>query len=165
MLDNNLEYTQWNVNSTLDDGDKYEYEYISQNNPLYGIHQVKVQYADNPVVITNAKFDTGARTTSISIELGKKLGLTEEIFKVADELESHKIDKSITEPELKKMVDELAQKYNFHLEKSRSASGVTIRVYFPITIMYNGRILKTQANLKDRTGLKSEMLLGLSDML
>lgn len=157
-----MNYFEWTSDSTS----PYNgYNYTSKDKTYYGVHTVEVQFGNNPPVSIEAKFDTGAKSTSISFPLGKKLGVSEEFFKAAQELEEHKIEKNVGERELKKKVDDLSKKYNLILESIKSASGITIRVYLPITIYHNGRIIKTQANLKDRSGLSTEMLIGLQDLL
>mgnify|MGYP000291514667 CR=1 FL=1 len=51
------------------------------------------------------------------------------------------------------------------VQMSKSSSGFSIRAYIEISIHYNGNNVKTEANLRDRSGLSCEMLVGLKDML
>ena len=144
----------------------YQYQYSSNSQIFHGIHQIKIQYNNNPPIEVTAKFDTGAKSSSISYEVAQKLGIDADLLNCSLLIEDEKIDKSITKEELKKKIDDLSEKYNgLELDSVRSASGVSIRVYLPITIYHSGRTIKTSANLKDRTGLKAEMLVGLADML
>jgi hypothetical protein len=161
-----LEYSKWTSDSTADPGDEYNYQYTSREKIYYGIHPIQFQYEGGPIVNALAKFDTGAKTTSISYDLGKRIGVPDNLFKVAHDLEEEKIDKSASDEEIKLKIEDLEKKYpGMILDKVRSASGVSIRVYFPITLYFNGRTVMTIANIKDRTGLKADALVGLGDML
>jgi len=159
-----LEYLEWSSDAT--EPIKYNYEYLSDAKIFYGIHPIKIQYGDNPPIEVTAKFDTGAKSSSISYEVAQKIGVDADLLNCSLLIEDEKIDKSITKDELNKKIGDLSEKYNgLELDSVRSASGVSIRVYLPITIYHSGRTIKTSANLKDRTGLKAEALVGLKDML
>ena len=161
-----LEYSKWTSDRTADEGDEYNYQYTSRDKIYYGIHTIQIQYGEGPIVAASAKFDTGAKTSSISYELGRRIGVPESLFQIAHDLEDEKIDKSVSEEEIKTRMEDFQKKYpGMILDKVRSASGVSIRVYFPIILYFNGRTVATTANIKDRTGLKAEMLVGLSDLL
>lgn len=159
-----MEQSKWTSTST--DEQKYTYRYTSNKSTYYGIHQVHIQYKDNPIIEVTAKFDTGAKSSSIDYSIAKKLGVEDEILEAARTVGSEEIDKTADKKNLKSKVKDLSETHKgIELDSVRSASGVSIRAYIPITIFYNGRIIKTSTNLKDRTGLKAEMLIGLDDML
>ena len=161
-----LEYTKWNSDTTGDPGDDYNYQYVSKDKLYYGVHLIQIQYEGLPFVSVEAKFDSGAKTSSISYELGKRMGVPDSLFQIAQDLEEEKIDKSIPEKVIKEKLDSLETKYpGISFNRVKSASGSSIRVYFPVTLFFNGRTIMTQANMKNRSGMKCEMIVGISDML
>ena len=63
-----MNYFEWTSDSTS----PYNgYNYTSKDKTYYGVHTVEVQFGNNPPVSIEAKFDTGAKSTSISFPLGK----------------------------------------------------------------------------------------------
>jgi len=159
-----IEQFEWSSNPS--EPINYVYEYQSNNKIYYGIHNIKIQYGDNTPIEVSAKFDTGAKSSSISYDVAKKLGVPDDLLKCSILIEDEKIDKTIGKEQLNERIQLLSKEYpNLELDSVRSASGVSIRVYLPLTIFHSGRTIKTSANLKDRTGLKAEALIGLNDIL
>ena len=56
--------------STTTSGEPVEYDYTSKDNIYYGVHDIFV-IRDNKRVKVKAKFDTGARTSSIDFSVAK----------------------------------------------------------------------------------------------
>ena len=93
------------------------------------------------------------------------------ICKKCKELESLKIPSTLN----KVQQDMLEFRFSRMLKKEfpevsyakvvKSSSGVSVRAYIRLELSYNGRHIKTDVNLRDRTGLSCEMLVGLRDML
>jgi hypothetical protein len=92
-------------------------------------------------------------------------------LKKCKELESLKIPNTLT----KVQQDMLEFRFSRMLKKEfpevsyakvvKSSSGVSVRAYIRVNLSYNGRHIETDVNLRDRTGLSCEMLVGLRDML
>lgn len=147
----------------------WDWEYTSKDKTYYGIKKVKISLG-NTTVEANAKFDTGARTSSIDFKLALKLGISNELINKCRELESVTIDKNIDKKTQKKMEREWFKKFSDYpqitsVQLSKSSSGFSLRAYIRLSISYSGRIINTEVNLRDRSGLQAEMLIGLKDML
>lgn len=165
-----MEFNQW-VTTTTDSSVKdVDYHFITSQKLLYGIHEIRVTY-DRTTIKANAKFDTGARSSSIDLKLAEKLGIKEELIKAYQDLEKVEIPKTLSKEEKEKMEKEYSDTYSkkypgiTSVQISKSASGFTIRPYVRLQLEINGRLIFTEANLKDRSGLQAEMLVGLADML
>lgn len=161
---------EWTTNITNSNITEIEYDYISKNRMLYGIHEVVIIYNNNKIK-AKAKFDTGARSSSIDLQLAKRLGISEELFEAYKELEKVEIPKDITNNKKKliekKYTDEYSEKFSdvSSVQISKSASGFSIRPYVKVKLHFNGKYVETEVNLKDRAGLECEMLVGLKDLL
>ncbi len=146
------------------------YSYKSKDKTWYGIHKILLSY-EGKTGYVKAKFDTGAKTSSLDIESARRLGVSEHIIEATKELEKVKIEKTITKNEQDSMKAKLSSEYRdkypgvSKVEFIKSASGFSVRLYIKMTLNYDGRIIHTDVNLKDRTGMKAEMLVGLSNML
>ena len=146
------------------------YSYKSTDKTFYGIKKINL-FMNGKSIFVNAKFDTGARTSSLDISSARKLGVDESIINATNELEKIKIDKNITKKEEKKITKDLEEKYKkdypgiSSVQFIKSASGFSVRLYVKMVINYDGRIIHTEVNIKDRKGMKAEMLIGLKDML
>jgi hypothetical protein len=167
-------YKEWVSSSTRPiskdlEGD-IDFNYTSSDKIFYGVHNISLSRNGKNIEV-KAKFDTGARSSSIDFSVGRKLGISEELIRKCKELDNIEVPKSIT----KSSQIELERKYSNDLKKqfpditrvqmSKSSSGFSIRAYIEISIHYNGNNVKTEANLRDRSGLSCEMLVGLKDMI
>jgi len=156
--------------STTTSGEPVEYDYTSKDKIYYGVHDIFV-IRDNKRVKVKAKFDTGARTSSIDFSVAKKLGLSDELLDECKNLDSIDIPRNIKKSEQK----EVEKLYTLDLKRkfpevtsvqmSKSSSGFSVRAYVKVKIEYFGKVLETEVNLRDRAGLSCEMLVGLKDMI
>ncbi len=147
-----------------------EWDYTSKDKIYYGIHKISLT-REGKTVEVKAKFDTGARSSSIDFSVGTKLGLSKELINKCRELDHIDVPKSITRVEQKS----LERKYTNDLkiqfpeitsvQMSKSSSGFSVRAYIKVDINYFGKNISTEVNLRDRSGLSCEMLVGLKDML
>jgi hypothetical protein len=149
---------------TSEEGLEYSYEYISTKGIFYGIHTVKFQYGDNPPIEATAKFDTGAKSSSIDYEVAKRMGVPQNLVEAADFIIKQEISKDVLKEEKDLLIKDLSEKHLIEVDTVKNATGITLRAYLPVTIYYNGRQIKTRANIANRSGLKAEALIGLSDM-
>ena len=164
-----VEYNQWYSTSTTP-GQNVELEYTSKDKITYNVHKVTLTLGGKSVEV-KAKFDTGAKSSSIDFAVATKLGVSDELLKKCKELESLKIPSTLN----KVQQDMLEFRFSRMLKKEfpevsfgekaakvvKSSSGVSVRAYIRVELNYNGR----NVNLRDRTGLSCEMLVGLRDML
>ena len=165
-------FENW-VSTTTSGGDfdtDSQMQYVSRDKTYYGVHNIWVSRSDKRVSV-KAKFDTGARSSSIDFSVAKKLGISQELIDKCKELEHIEVPKTISKEDQKKMELRLTKelKTDFPevtaVQSSKSSSGFSVRAYIQIDIELDGRIVTTNANLRDRTGLSCEMLIGLKDML
>lgn len=145
-------------------------QYTSKDKIYYGTHEVYL-IRNGKRVKVKAKFDTGARSSSIDFEVAKQLGISDEIISKCKELENIQVDKDITKEAQKELEKKLSRdlKKQFpdivSVQMSKSSSGFSVRAYIKCDIEYYGRVVSTQVNLRDRKGLTCPMLVGLKDML
>jgi len=166
-----IEYNKCdNVTSTIPGDPQINYQYTSKNKIYYGVHIIYI-IRDNKRIQVTAKFDTGARSSSIDLSIGEKLGLGNELIEAYKELEKIEVSRDISKKQLSKMENDLTEEYSkkysdiSSVRASKSSSGFSVRPYIRLTLEFNGKYITTEANLRDRTGLSCEMLVGLGDML
>ena len=166
-----IEYNKCdNVTSTIPGDPQINYQYTSKNKIYYGVHIIYI-IRDNKRIQVTAKFDTGARSSSIDLSIGEKLGLGNELIEAYKELEKIEVSRDISKKQLSKMENDLTEEYSkkysdiSSVRASKSSSGFSVRPYIRLTLEFNGQYITTEANLRDRTGLSCEMLDGLGDML
>jgi len=156
--------------STGGDFDLDSMQYVSRDKIYYGVREINISRLGKRVK-TKAKFDTGARSSSIDFSIAKELGISDELINKCKELDNVYVPKNITKSEQKELENEIAKELMADfpevtsVKASKSSSGFSIRAYIQIDIELNGRIVKTEANLRDRTGLTCQMLVGLKDMI
>jgi hypothetical protein len=163
-------YEMWNTTTTINDVEP-QYDFVSKGKTYYGVHKIHLIRDDKRVQV-KAKFDTGARTSSIDFSVAQKLGISKELLDECKRLDHLDISKDITRTEQreleKKYTEELKEKFPDEVTSvqiSKSSSGFSIRSYIRCKIEYFGNIVDTEVNLRDRTGMSCEMLVGLKDML
>lgn len=164
-------FERWVTTSTEGDFDPdSQLQYVTKDKTYYGVKNIWISRLGKRVK-TKAKFDTGARSSSIDFKVAEKLGISNELIDRCKELDDINIPKDITKEEQKKLELKITNdlKAEFpeitSVQASKSSSGFSIRAYINIEIELDGRIVTTEANLRDRTGLSCEMLIGLKDML
>lgn len=108
-----------------------------------GIHRVKLTNPLNgETVEVVAKFDTGARFSSIDQEVAKSLGFENDTVK-GDE-DSDEVSGTAT---------------------TKSANGEEERIFVDMNICHTGdEIVKTQVSITDRSHMEFPVLIGLKDM-
>lgn len=161
-------YDNWTSTSTLNK--KFNVQYTSKDKIYYGVHIISLS-RDGITTDAKAKFDTGARSSSIDFKVAKRLGISDAMIEKCKELDHIKVPRNLTKKEEKKYEKEIEAKLRKEFPEVsstqfvKSSSGFSIRAYINVTIHYMGKIIKTEVNLRDRTGLSCEMLVGLKDML
>jgi hypothetical protein len=165
-----IEYNGWNTTSTIQGDPQVNYQYTSKDKIYYGVHTIYI-IRDGKRIPVTAKFDTGARSSSIDLSIGEKLGIGNELLNAYRELEKIEVPRDISKKDLKKMEGDLTEEYSkkypdiSSVRASKSSSGFSVRPYIRLSLEFNGNYITTEANLRDRTGLSCEMLVGLGDML
>lgn len=111
---------------------------------------------------TKAKIDTGADSTSIDIEVGKKLGY-EEIINIINEI---KLPQDASKEEAKELMEEYREKYMKEYEDLddiklvSSSHGISLRPKIKIKLQLGDLVFDTKANLYDRNKLKYKVIVG-----
>lgn len=161
-------FNEWVTTSTS--GQNIETDYVSNDKIYYGKHDIQVSRGQK-LVDVKSKFDTGARSSSIDYKVAEELGLSKRLIDECRNLNRIKIPKTIGKKETKQLEKRYTKKMKSKFPEisfikiAKSSSGFSMRAYIPVTIYYHGNVVKTDVNLRDRTGLSCEMLLGLKDML
>lgn len=142
-----------------------ELEEISGRQVLGIVETVKLIGENKEEIELEAKVDTGADSTSVDQELGKRLGF-EEVIKIFSE---HQITTYVPErakQELQKIKASLEAKRieNINTVIVHSGSGTTIRPVIPVTFTMAGEAVKTRASIALRQNLKYSMIVGRRDL-
>jgi hypothetical protein len=163
------EWNNWTSSSTI--GSPVELDYKSSDKITYSTHKVTLSMGGKNVEVL-AKFDTGAKSSSIDFSVAQKLGVNQNLLDKCKELDDIKdIPLTITKVEKEKLEKDWTDKLKSEFPEVsyakivKSSSGVSIRAFIRLELSYNGRNIKTNVNLRNRTGLKCEMLVGLDDMV
>lgn len=164
------EFNNWT--STSSTGGGVNLEYTSKDKIYYNTHKVLLSHNGNSIEVL-AKFDTGAKSSSIDFDVAEKLGVSKDLLAKCKELESiNNIPLTISKEEKKKTEEEWTKKLKeefpsdiSYVKIVKSSSGVSLRAFVPLQLSYNGRSINTNVNLRNRKGLACEMLVGLDDML
>lgn len=162
------EYKKWE--STATNGTIPKYDFTSDGKIYYGVHKVIIS-REGRLLEVEAKFDTGARSSSIDFTVAEELGISKELIDHCKKLDHLDIPKDISKSKEKKLEKkykkELKSKFKevSSVQMSKSSSGFSLRAYISCKIEYNGNIVTTEVNLRDRTGMSCKMIVGLKDML
>lgn len=127
---------------------------IYEDITVYGINGKEEQ--------TKAKIDTGADSTSIDIEVAKKLGF-EEIINLIDEI---KLPEDISYDDAVKLMNEYQEKYSQTHEELedidlvKSSHGFSLRPKIRISIKLGDLVFETKANIYNRQQMKYKVIVG-----
>jgi len=174
-----LEYNHWTSSSTNDDvvainkdTEGIDFDYVSKERVLHGNRYVKViNPRNNKSVGVKAKFDTGALSSSIDLKVAELLGVPDGIIEKCKEFRRIVIPRTMTLTQQKALANrrERELKADFpditKVKIIRSASSFSIRIFVKLIIEVEGRSLLTNINLKDRSGMSTDMLMGLNDLM
>lgn len=143
-------------------------EEISGRKIIGTIETIKLIGINGKEIEVKAKIDTGAYSTSIDIELAKKLGFEETLEKFSqitqDEAEEVKRGEGI---KIEKAFLEKHQKNIPFLENVSfvfSASGSSLRPIVNISFIMDKETVLSKANLIDRSNLQYQVLIGRKDL-
>lgn len=113
-----------------------------------------------------AKMDTGAWGTSIDFDVARAIGYE----RLLDELQDRHVFDSMTYDEAQKFIKQQRGTEFFRsrpdviLKVVKQASGVTVRVYVPIRLTINRRLVTTEASIVDRSILRFPVIVGARDL-
>jgi len=108
-----------------------------------GIHKVKlINPLNGDAIEVVAKFDTGARFSSIDREVAKSLGFDDDT--IEGDIDSDEVTSTGT---------------------TKSANGEEERIFVDMNICHtNDEVIKTQVSITDRSNMEFPVLIGLKDM-
>ena len=161
--------------STSTGNKEVEYDYTSKNSIYHGIQDINVSRNGIRTKV-KAKFDSGARSSSIDFKVAKRLGVSDEFIKKCKELDSVDLGNYVKNPKVISKPEQLQVEKKFYQELKpqfpelaevklvKSSSGFSMRMVIEVNLEFNGKFVMSKANLRDRTGLVCEMLIGLRDM-
>lgn len=114
-----------------------------------------------------ALIDTGARFTSLDLDLAKKLGFKEAIQVCL--VSGLKIGQVLTLKEAEEISLKTLKKLKAHPDilnviKVKSAHGVSLRILIPLTFYLSGKKIITKATLVSRADLRYPMIVGRRDL-
>ena len=179
-MDYIVEYKMWTSSTSDDDkvhrgkGEDESGVHFTYKSDDKVYHGVEIVHITNPVndksLGVRAKFDSGAHSSSLDIKVARALGVNEELLKKCIELNSIKVPRTAKLKEQNKIADgiESGIKKDFQevtkVRIIRSSTGFTVRIFINLILEINGNSVITSVNLRDRSGLSTVMLIGLSDM-
>lgn len=143
-----------------------EIEDISGKKIIGTVEKVKLITKDGKEIEIEAKVDTGAQSSSIDIDLAKKLGF-EDVLNYFEKIEK---PSNFTREQAREIEENLRKKYLTGHEDLEdivivySSSGVTIRPKVKINFVMNNEEVISKVNVIERTGLKYPMIIGRKDM-
>lgn len=173
------EYSHWTSSSTNDDSvainkdtDGVDFDYVSTNKVYHGTRFVKViNPRNNKSLGVKSKFDTGAVSSSLDLKVAELLGVDEGIINKCKEFRRISVPRTMSLTQQKALADrherELKAEFNdiTKVKVIRSSSSFSIRIFVKLIIEFEGRSILTNINLKDRSGLSTDMLIGLNDLM
>ena len=139
-----------------------ELEGISGRKVIGTVEKVKLIGKDGKEAEVEAKIDTGAYSSSIDIELAKKIGF-EDLLSFFNSIEK---PVNFSRDQAKTIEEDLRKKYiGQHPDLSDiaiiySAHGVSIRPKVKVDFILNGTSISAQVNIVDRLELKMDMIIG-----
>jgi hypothetical protein len=109
-------------------------------------------------------------------KVAKRLGVSDEFIKKCKELDSVDLGNYVKNPKVISRLEQNKIENTFYKDLKaqfpelaevklvKSSSGFSVRMVIRVNLEFNGKVISTDANLRDRTGLACEMLVGLKDM-
>jgi len=143
-------------------------EKISNKEVIGSIERVKLfnKKGDKKIEV-EAKIDTGADSTSIDIELAKKMGYGN-ILKF---INKYRLDSLLNEKEADKLAERVKKDLNeakiselVDVVCVRSSHGLTLRPYIKLNFILSGIKIFSKANIVERGFLKYKMIVGKNDL-
>lgn len=142
-------------------------EEVSDREVIGSIEKVKIlNRKGDKKIEAEAKIDTGADSTSIDIELAKKLGYGDVLdLLIAKELDSNLTDKE-AKNETKKVKNSLQKENKEIIDVTwvRSSHGLTLRPCIKVTFVLSGVKVISKANITNRKLLRYKMIVGKKDL-
>lgn len=141
-------------------------EELSGKRVIGATEKVELLSKDGRKIEVTAKIDTGAWSTSIDLELAKKLGFSD----LLDHFSSLKMPKNFSRKEVGEVEARLRKEYlktHDDLEDIvvvYSSSGVTIRPKIKLKFIMDNESVFSRTNIVDRKDLKYPMLIGRRDL-
>lgn len=174
-----IEYNMWTSSTTNDnivaydkDIEGVDFSYVSKDKVYHGTRYVKVTNPETGKTIgVKAKFDTGALSSSLDLKVAELLGIDEGIIKKCKELRRIIVPRNTKRKDQKKLADNVEKQLRKEFPEItkvsviRSASSFSMRLFVKLIIDVDGRSMLTNVNLKDRSGMSNDMLIGLNDIL
>lgn len=137
-----------------------EVEDISGRKVIGTVEKVKLTGKNGEEVTIEAKIDTGAMSTSIDVELGRKLGFGD----VLDFFEKIKLPKGFSREEGQDILRNLKNKYQhpdlYDIDLIYSSNGVSIRPKVKINFVMDGILIAANVNIAAREELKYSAIIG-----
>jgi alpha-L-glutamate ligase-like protein len=137
-----------------------EVEDISGRKVIGTIEKVKLIGKNDLELEIEAKIDTGAMSTSIDTELGRKLGFGD----VLDFFEKIELPKDFVREEGQNILKDLKNKYKhpdlFDIDLIYSSNGVSIRPKVKMNFLMNEVLIAANVNITSRDELKYEAIIG-----
>ena len=130
---------------------------------LIGIYEKVTFYGKNDKSInTIAKIDTGADSTSIDIEIARKLGYTEIVDLVKSGILPEQIERNEGIEVVRRLNNELLDKYEDISEISliKSSHGNSVRVQIRLKLKLQDTTFETNASIFDRSKLTYNAIIG-----
>lgn len=143
-----------------------ELEEISGKKVIGTVEKVRLIGKDGKEIEVEAKIDTGAHSSSIDIELAKKLGF-EDVWTFFQQLV---LPTKLTRETGKQSMEDLQKKYlKEHpdledIDIIYSSSGNTIRPKIKINFIMDNQLVSSKVNIIDRSSLKYPVIIGKKDL-
>jgi hypothetical protein len=143
-----------------------EMEELSGKKIIGTTEKIQLLGKDEEEIEAEARIDTGAYSTSIDVEIAKKMGFG----KLLEEFEKIEKPEKFSRENVKQVEEDLRKKYLNKIEGLvdisvvYSSSGVTIRPKVKVKFIMDEERIVSVANLVERSELKYPILIGRKDL-